>query len=76
MIAAAPRGVPHSVRPSTKAAGIADIVRDFFLDYHRKLANNCLCAMGATDSLKTAVERSKVLMTVEQHSDATAAVKT
>jgi len=32
--------------------------------------------MGATDSLKTAVERAKVLMTMEQHSDATAAVKT
>jgi len=61
--------------------GIADAARDQLL-LHQFLSglpqevSKQLRAMGATDLLKTAVERAKVLMTVEQHSDATAAVKT
>ena len=60
--------------------GIADAARDQLL-VHQFLSglpqevSKQLRAMGATNSLKMAVERARVLMTVEQHSDATAAVK-
>jgi len=61
--------------------GIADAARDQlllhqFLSGLPQAVSNQLCAIGATDSLKTAVEHAKVLMTVEQHIDAIAAVKT
>jgi len=36
--------------------------------------NKQLRAMGATNSLKTALEHTKVLMTMEQYGDATAAI--
>ena len=60
--------------------GIDDTARDQLLSHQflsglPKEVSKQLHPMGATDSLKTAVECAKVLMTVEQHSDATAAVK-
>ena len=60
--------------------GIANAAKDQLL-LHQFLTglsqevSKQLRAMGGTDFLNSAVQQAKVLMTVEQHSDATAAVK-